>query len=93
MKNEIKKSSNILLEGGDCGIIFRTSGKCEIVIPNVNPDADITDIEVLVSGLGLFLRDPKFQEMIKSEFVKHIQGSLTAGEEETKEDKDEEKTI
>ena len=78
MKSQIKKDTHINLKDGDCGIIFKKKGECQIYIPNTNPDDDISEIEILVSGLGLFLRDSNFQNMIKSEFIKHVQNSLTA---------------
>lgn len=68
------KNTIIELEGGDGGIIFREGGTSEIVLPNhLGEQDEVSQMELLIAGLAMFLRDPKFVEMIKSEFIKNVQ--------------------
>lgn len=75
MKNdgENKKESTVILNEGDCAIVFRTTGQCELCLPTHTEEDDISPLELLAAGLTMFLRDPKFVEMIKSEFIKNLQ--------------------
>jgi hypothetical protein len=68
-----KEKTNVELEKDDCAIILRASGVCELLLPQDGNADEVTSMELLASGLVTFLRDPKFVEMIKSEFIKNIQ--------------------
>jgi len=72
MKNQNKKTV-LELENTDCAIILRESGVCELALPSASAKDEISPTELLASGIVTFLRDPKFVEMIKSEFIKNIQ--------------------
>jgi len=70
--------TNIEMEAKDCAILFKESGECQLIVPSEGREGDeISDIELLVSGLTLFLRDPKFVEAIKSDFIKHLECALS----------------
>jgi len=85
------KVTNVELNNTDCAIIFRESGQCELLLPRESASDEVTSIELLASGLVTFLRDPKFVEMIKSEFIKNIQSiEKIAMDKNTPEEKDSE---
>jgi hypothetical protein len=84
------KTTNVELNNTDCAIIFRESGQCELLLPRESASDEVTSIELLASGLVTFLRDPKFVEMIKSEFIKNIQAmeNKTVAKDDKPEEKD-----
>ena len=86
----MKEITKLELAPEDCGIIFRGDGKCELVIPKNGNDDEVTGAELLCAGLGMFLRDPKFIEMIKSEFIKNVQKHEKFAAEDDEDDKDKE---
>jgi hypothetical protein len=85
----MKEKTNIELGMEDCAIILRESGACELLLPKDGHSDEVSSMELLASGLVTFLRDPKFVEMIKSEFIKNIQileqrGMVKKGESDEK---------
>ena len=85
----MKKEENTIIEltGKDCAIVLRAEGQCEIVLPKIkNEEDEVTEVELLTAGLGLFLRDPNFINLIKGEFIKNI-NSQTANMTEPKDEK------
>jgi len=72
---ELEEKTQIQLEKVDAALIIKGSGEAKLILPNSGSD-EVTESELLISSLGFFLRDPKFVEMIKMEFVKHIQNSM-----------------
>jgi hypothetical protein len=64
-----------VLEKDDCAIIFKANNECQVIIPTKDDD-EITEPEILASALSFFLQDPKFVELIKTEFVRQINSQM-----------------
>jgi len=80
------EETKIFLKNEDCAIVIRQGGECELVIPNQNLESDeVSQTEILVAALGMFLRDPVFVEMIKTEFIKQVQNTMINDNEEKNE--------